>query len=193
MTLLQVPRKFCGFVLQCQHDSFPDPLCNFRGFILHCQHNSFPDPSYNFCGFVHDFSPGLSCSCQGFVLHCQHGSSLKLLDNSSSFCQHIFILVSGVTNLLQNINSHKATGPGGIPAYFLKEFSNEIAPILTLIFQCSIQQGTLLDEWKTANIIGIFKKVDRTSTDNYHPVSLILICCKLIEHIIAIYSSIFVT
>ena len=91
--------------------------------------------------------------------------------------------------LLQNINSHKAIGPDGIPVYFLKEFSNEITPILTLVFQCSIQQGTLLDEWKTANIIPIFKKEDHTSTDNYHPVSLTSMCCKYLEHIV--YSSIF--
>ena len=56
------------------------------------------------------------------------------------------------------IYSHKAIEPDEIPAYFLKEFSNEIAQILTLIFQCSIQQGTLPDEWKTVNIIPIFKK-----------------------------------
>ena len=45
------------------------------------------------------------------------------------------------------------------------------------------------DEWKTANIIPIFKKGDRTNTGNYHPISLTSICSKLLEHII--YSSIF--
>ena len=53
---------------------------------------------------------------------------------------HISISVDGVANLLCNLNPHKATGPDRIPAYFLKECSIEIAPILTfnLIFQCSI-------------------------------------------------------
>ena len=101
----------------------------------------------------------------------------------------ISVSVDGVANLLQNLNPHKATGPDGIPAYLLKECSNEIAPILTLIFQCSMQQGSMPDEWKTANIIPIFKKGDRTITDNYRPVSLTSICSKILEHII--YSSIF--
>ena len=107
--------NFCGFVLHCQHDSFPDPSCNFHGFVhdvsqgpssnshgsvqhYHCDSSpsrscnfhgfdSFSDPSCNFGGFVHDFSPGLSCSCHDFVLHCQHGSSLDVLDNPPSFCQ----------------------------------------------------------------------------------------------------------
>ena len=46
----------------------------------------------------------------------------------------ISVSVDGVANLLQNLNPHKASGPDGIPAYLLKECSNEIAPILTLIF-----------------------------------------------------------
>ena len=45
------------------------------------------------------------------------------------------------------------------------------------------------DEWKTANIIPIFKKGDHTDMGNYHPISLTSICSKLLEHII--YSSIF--
>lgn len=113
----------------------------------------------------------------------------KLNDSPFPEISHISISVDGVANLLQNLNPHKATGPDGIPAYFLKECSNEIAPILTLIFQCSMQQGSMPDEWKTANIIPIFKKGDRTSTGNYRPVSLTSICSKLLEHII--YSSIF--
>ena len=77
---------FVGYS-QASSDSSPSLCCKFRGFVLQCQHDSFPDPSYNFCGFMHDLSPGLSCSCHSFVLHFQHGSSLKLLDYPPSFCQ----------------------------------------------------------------------------------------------------------
>ena len=31
-------------------------LVNFCVFVLHCQHDSLPDPSCNFRSFVHDFS-----------------------------------------------------------------------------------------------------------------------------------------
>ena len=47
------------------------------------------------------------------------------------------------------------------------------------------------DEWKTANIIPIFKKGDHTITDNYRPVSLTSICSKLLEHIANIQQYIF--
>ena len=59
--------------------------------------------------------------------------------NDSPFPEipHISVSVDGVANLLHNLNPHKATGPDRIPAYFLKEFSHEIASNLTLIFQSS--------------------------------------------------------
>ena len=40
-------------------------LVNFRGFVLRCQHDSFPDPSCNFYSFVHDVSQGPSSNSQG--------------------------------------------------------------------------------------------------------------------------------
>ena len=102
---------------------------------------------------------------------------------------HISISEEGVANLLRTLNHHKATGPDNIPAYFLKELSEELAPILTLIFQSSLHQGFLPDDWKVANIIPIFKKGSRTQTCNYRPVSLTSICSKILEHIV--YSCIF--
>jgi len=42
----------------------------------------------------------------------------------------------------------------------------------------------LLDEWKTAHIVPIFKKGSRTDPANYRPVSLTLVPCKVMETII---------
>ena len=44
-------------------------------------------------------------------------------------------------------------------------------------------------DWKSANIVPIFKKGERHNPSNYRPVSLTCICSKLLEHII--YSHIF--
>jgi hypothetical protein len=50
----------------------------------------------------------------------------------------IHIGEAGVLKLLNNITSHKATGPDGIPARLLHEYANHIAPALTNIFQISV-------------------------------------------------------
>jgi hypothetical protein len=42
----------------------------------------------------------------------------------------IHIGEAGVLKLLNNINSHKATGPDGIPARLLHEYASHIAPAL---------------------------------------------------------------
>jgi len=76
---------------------------------------------------------------------------------------------------------HKSTGPDCIPAHLLKELSTELAPALTHIFQATLQQGCIPTEWKKATI---FKKGNRSLPSNYRPMSLTIICCKQLEHII---------
>ena len=91
---------------------------------------------------------------------------------------------NGVMKLLQGLKPHKATGPDEISSRFLKEMASPITPALPLIFQASLEQGQILDEWKTANVAPIFKKGDKSKPSNYRPVSLASICCKVIEHIL---------
>ena len=66
----------------------------------------------------------------------------------------------------------------------LKECSSEIAPILTLIYNETLAQGTVPDDWRQANVAPIFKKGEKYDAANYRPVSLTCICCKTLEHII---------
>jgi len=79
------------------------------------------------------------------------------------------------SQLLQNIQQHKASGPENLPAQFLKEVAYEISP---MIFQTSLDQGSLPNIWKTANVVPIFKKGNKSDPCNYRPVSLTCICCK---------------
>ena len=53
----------------------------------------------------------------------------------------------GVAKLLDGLNIHKAPGQDGLNARVLKECSNEISPILALIFNESLARGDVPDEW----------------------------------------------
>ena len=86
--------------------------------------------------------------------------------------------------LLLNININKAVGPDGIPGRLLKLCAHEIVDSLITIFQASLDQGVVPDDWKDANIMPLFKKGDKTSAENYRPISLTSVTCKLLEHII---------
>ena len=88
---------------------------------------------------------------------------------------------TGSLKLLNILKIHKASLPDGLSARVLKEYSSEIALILALIYNESLAQGTVPDDWRQVNVAPIFKKYDAA---NYRPVSLTCICCKTLEHII---------
>ena len=71
----------------------------------------------------------------------------------------IEISVEGVAHQLAILNPSKSGGPDEIPPRFLKELANDLAPSLTLIFQASLKQGTIPDDWKIALVVPVFKRV----------------------------------
>jgi len=101
-----------------------------------------------------------------------------------SSMKDININTKGVHKLLKNLNAHKATGPDSIPSFILKTAANEIAPILTKMFQTSLDTGAVPQDWKDAHVVPLFKKDERHLASNYRPVSLTSITCKVLEHII---------
>ena len=90
----------------------------------------------------------------------------------------------GVTKLLLNLKVRKASGPDNIPARILKELAHEISPGLTAVFNQSLHTGELPSDWKTALVTPIFKKGNKHLPENYRPVSLTSISCKVMEHIV---------
>ena len=53
-----------------------------------------------------------------------------------------------------------------------------------LFFTQSLDTGELPRDWSLANVAPIFKKGNRVLAENYRPVSLTCITCKLFEHIV---------
>ena len=90
----------------------------------------------------------------------------------------------GVAKLLDGLNVHKAPGPDGLNARVVKECSTQISPILALIYNESLAQGNIPDDWQHANVSTVFKKEEKYYAVNYRPVSLTCICCKTLEHIL---------
>lgn len=90
----------------------------------------------------------------------------------------------GVRKLLQNLNCHKAAGPDEIPTRFLHLAADELAPILTRLFQFSLDSSEVPQDWRDANVVPIYKKGDTHIPANYRPVSLTSITCKILEHIV---------
>ena len=101
-----------------------------------------------------------------------------------SAMRKIIVSPNGVTKLLRDLKPHKASGPDSIPTYILKVAADEISPVLTKIFQTSLDTGEVPADWRKANIVPLFKKGDKHQASNYRPVSLTSVTCKVLEHIV---------
>ena len=98
--------------------------------------------------------------------------------------QEIIFSRTTVLNELNNIDGTKSPGPDGLHPRILHEMSDIIALPLSMIFQASYQEGRLPPDWKIANIVAIHKKGNKKFVNNYRPVSLTSVCCKIMERII---------
>ena len=47
-----------------------------------------------------------------------------------------------------------------------------------------MDQGVVPPDWKKANIVPLFKKGDKSLPENYRPISLTSLSCKLLEHVV---------
>ena len=98
----------------------------------------------------------------------------------------ITISTNRILKLLGNLKTDKAAGrPDEIKPIVLKELRNEIAPVIQIIFEKSLQTDQLQNDWKTARVSPLYKKDDRNVPANHRPISLICILCKVVEHIVA--------
>ena len=116
-------------------------------------------------------------------------SLLNLLPESVN-CKYpsmpdIDISTSGIAKLLSNLNVSKAAGQNSLRPVVLKELGQVIAPAISIIFQVSLDSGTVPSDRKKAQVCPLFKKGDKTDPANYRPISLTCILCKTMEHIIA--------
>ena len=92
-----------------------------------------------------------------------------------------------VKKKLLKLKSNKSSGPDFIHPKVLHDTAEAMALPLMIIFRTSIKTKSLRKDWKIANISAIFKKGNKNYPNNYHPVSLTAIVCKILESIIRDY------
>ena len=78
--------------------------------------------------------------------------------NPSTTMPVIDISLNGLLKLLKNLKPGKAAGPDRLKPLLLRELREEIAPIIKIIFDRSLQTGKLPAEWLTANVMPVFNK-----------------------------------
>ena len=85
----------------------------------------------------------------------------------------------------KNLNASEAASPDSLRPVVLKELGQVIAPAISIIFQNSLDSGTVPSDREKAQVCPLFKTGDKTDTANYRPISVTCLLCKTMEHIIA--------
>ena len=95
-----------------------------------------------------------------------------------------FITTEKVRRKIRQLKAHSAAGPDGISPKFLQQCSDQLAPVLAMIFRKSVNNGQVPEEWRTATVVPIYKKGAKSAAGNYRPVSLTCVSCKVLESIL---------
>ena len=113
-------------------------------------------------------------------------SSLPVADATfqeakSEYLGPLVVTPEMVAKKIKAMKDNKSPGVNGIPPKLLMETVEQIS---IPPFNLSLKEGVVPFEWKEANIIPLFKKGSRNKSENYRPVSLTSVICKLLERLI---------
>ena len=104
----------------------------------------------------------------------------KFYGNTSEHLVQLFVTPEMIAKKIKKIKDNKSPGVDGIPPKLLKEIIEQISiPLAKLSLE-----GIVPSEWKEANITPLFKKESWNKPENYRPVSLTSVVCKLLETLI---------
>ena len=100
--------------------------------------------------------------------------------------EDLIILPRDVKQLLTEINMNKSMGPDDIHPKLLKFLASNdnFVKALTQLFNVCVKEESIPNIWKTAFVIPLHKKGSVHLAENYRPISLTCILCKIYEKLI---------
>ena len=118
------------------------------------------------------------------LIYMLNSETTKFDGNKSEHLEQLFVTPEMIAKHIKKMKDSTSPGVEGIPPKLLKEIVEQISTPLAKVFNLSLEEGIVPSEWKEANITPLFKKGSRNKPDNYRPVSLTSVVCKLLETLI---------
>ncbi|BHF62528.1 hypothetical protein SprV_0200551000 [Sparganum proliferum] len=164
------PKLFYGYIRQCTRNK--DPIA-----LLRTAEGEHLTDNRAKADHLSEFFRSVFSSETGF-----NPSALQSFEDTPIIETVQFTEGMVLTELLR-LKESKSPGPDEIPAKILKELAGELSKPLSMLFHTSFETGYLPPDWKSAWITPLYKGGSRVSANNYRPVSLTSICCKIMEKI----------
>ena len=115
-------------------------------------------------------------------------NSSKLPTNSFKRTNNLFSTISftkdDIAKIIKNLNPNKVHGFDMISIRMIKICGESILKTLELIFKSCFENGKFPNEWKKANVVPVRKRNNKQLIENYCPISLLLVCGKILERLI---------
>ena len=89
-----------------------------------------------------------------------------------------------IIDVIKELSCNSAAGPDGVPVTLLKNSSVELAKLLNILFNHSINTSQVPSIWKEAAVVPIYKGGNRSLAKNYWPISLTSAMMKVLERLI---------
>ena len=112
------------------------------------------------------------------------GSIPRLDERTNTSIEHLQVTEEQVKSEINRLNINKCCGPDHIHPRLLKELVNYLSKPIALLINKSINEGMVPKDWKKAIVSPIYKKGSKHLAENYRPISLTSIICKLMETLI---------
>merc|ERR1711867_265730 len=97
---------------------------------------------------------------------------------------NILVSPNNVKAVFSETDVNSSGGLDGVHPRFLKEMATLLAEPLASLYNDSLQNGVLPEEWLKSIVVPIFKKGSRLDPSNYRAVSLTSPVCRSLERII---------
>ena len=108
----------------------------------------------------------------------------KFEGRESDYLGQLIVTPKMLAKNIRDMKDNKSPGVDEIPLTLLLEIVEQISIPLATVFNLALEEGVVPLEWKEANIIPLFKKGSRSKSENYRPLSLTSVICKLLERLI---------
>ena len=109
---------------------------------------------------------------------------LKKLQSSN---KSLFLLPTSeleIIKIVRSLPSKLSSGHDNISNVLLKELIDILAPVLTMVFNKSLETGEFPEVMKLAEVVPLFKGKEHYLSNNYRPISLLTTISKILEKIV---------